>query len=188
MRGVVGATLIAAAGLLLAACGGGAHHKNRVAGQRMPSLACGQYIDTRPPTPNYTVVLGVVALPIAPKAVALQTAISGLPDPSTRLFSKTGLLIRTGTKSELAIPPAWAGRMRIGWANGPARPGPGLQVNCHPYPGDRSGWLAYPGGFWLGHPACVPLLIKTGGRTQRVQIGLGTPCPGQRPPGAPTQS
>jgi hypothetical protein len=159
-----------------------------VVSQRSPSLACRQYIDTRRPTPDYTVVLGVVALPIAPRSAALQTWPSGESDPSTRLFAKTGLLIKTGTKFDLAIPPAWAGRLRIGWANGPARPGPGLLVNCHPSAGDRSGWLAYPGGFWLRHPACVPLLIETAGRSQRVQIGLGTPCPGQRPPGGPTQS
>jgi hypothetical protein len=159
-----------------------------VVAQRLPSLACDQYIDTRRPTPDYTVVLGVVALPIAPKAAALQTGPSGGSDPSTRLFAKTGLLIRTGTRFELAIPPAWAGRLRIGWANGPAQPEPGLLVSCHPYPGDRSGWLAYPGGFWVRHPACVPLLIETGGRRRRVQIGLGTPCPGHRPPAGPTES
>jgi hypothetical protein len=188
MRRVTGATAIAVAGVLLAGCGGGSHHKRRVVSQRDPSLACGEYIDTRPPLPDYTVVLGVVALPIAPKAAALQTATSGLSDPSARLFSKTGLQIKAGTRFELAIPPAWAGRLRIGWANGPARPGPGLVVDCHPYPRDPSGWLAYPGGFWLRHPACVPLLIEAGGRTERVHIGLGTPCPGQRPPAGPTQS
>ncbi len=186
MRGVVGATAIAAAGVLLAGCGSAGKHQSRLVSQGSPSLACGQYIDTHRPTPDYTVVLGVVALPTAPKAVALQTSASG--DPSIRLFAKTGLLIRTGTKFELAIPPAWDGRLRIGWANGPARPGPGLLVSCHPYPGDGSGWLAYPGGFWLRRPACVPLLVKTRGRSRRVQIGLGTPCPGQRPPEGPTQS
>ncbi|HSC03091.1 MAG TPA: hypothetical protein VLC49_07220 [Solirubrobacteraceae bacterium] len=188
MRRAAAAGAIALVGLLLGACGGGGQHKSRLVSQRSPSLDCAQYIDTRPPTPDYTVVLGVVALPIAPKSAALQTGPSGLPDPSSRLFAKTGLLIRTGTKFELVIPPAWAGRLWIGWANGPARPGPGLLVNCHPYPADRSGWLAYPGGFWLRRPACVPLLIKTGARSRRVQVGLGTPCPGQRPPAGPTQS
>jgi hypothetical protein len=188
MRRVAAASVIATAGLLPAGCGGDAHRESHRVARRIPSLACGQYIDTRSPTRDYTVLLGVVALPIAPNAAALQTSIQGPANSATRLFAKTGLLIRTGRRSELAIPPAWAGRLRIGWANGPARPGPGLLVNCHPYPGDRSGWLAYPGGFWLPHPACVPLLIKSGGRSQRVQIGLGTPCPGQRPPQGPTQS
>jgi hypothetical protein len=188
MRGVAGAIAIVAAGVLLAACGGGGHHKSQVVSQRSPSLACDQSIDTRPPLPDYTVLLGVVALPIAPKATALQTATSGLSDPSARLFSKAGLQIKTGTRFELAVPRAWAGRVRFFWGNAPARPVPRLVVSCHPYPGDPSGWLAYPGGFWLPHPACVPLVIKTGTRSQRVQIGIGTPCPGQRPPRAPTQS
>lgn len=177
-----------AAGLVLAACGGGAHRESHPVARGVPSLACGQYIDTHPPPPDYTIVGGVVALPIAPRAAALQTGPSGLADQSARLFAKTGLLIKTGTRFQLTVPPAWAGRLRIGWANGPARPGPGLSVNCHPYPEDRSGWLVYPGGFWLRHPACVPLLIETGGRSQRVQIGVGTPCPGQRPPEGPTQA
>ena len=188
MRGVAGAITIAAASVLLVACAGGGRPKSQLVSQHLPSLACGQYIDTRAPTPDYTIVLGVVAMPTAPRSSALQTGTWGSPDPATRLFAKAGLLIRTGRRFVLAIPPAWAGRLRIGWANGPARPGPGLVVNCHSYPGDRSGWLAYPGGFWLRHPACVPLLIKTGTRSQRVHIGLGTPCPGQRPPAGPTQS
>ena len=112
MRVAAGAIAIAAAGAQIAACGGGRHQHPPVS-ERSPSLACGQYIDTRPPTPDYTVVLGVVALPTAPRSPALQTGSSGESNPAIRLFAKTGLLIRTGTRFELAIPPAWAGRLRL---------------------------------------------------------------------------
>ena len=49
-------------------------------------------------------------------------------------------------------------------------------------------WLAYAGGYWIDHPACVPIIVRTGGKQQTVHIGIGTPCPGQQPPQGPSQS
>jgi AcrR family transcriptional regulator len=39
----------------------------------------------------------------------------------------------------------------------------------------------------IDHPACVPIIVRAGGKQQRVHIGVGTACPGQRPAQAQSQ-
>lgn len=201
-----------AASLLLTACGGGARSgpagvpraaptaSSAVTAHPAQILACGDYADTHPPPANWEVVLGVVALPAAPHVPALQTFRSGQPDPAARLFSKAGLIVRAGTDFQLVVPRSLATRLSIGCAIAAGRSSRVIVNGCHPYPGRACGicgrrsaarrprWLAYPGGYWIPHPACISLLVKTHNRQRRVRIGLGTPCPGQQPPPAPTQT
>ena len=132
------------------------------------------------------VVLGVVALPISPRYPALGTALSGDGNGPLRLFAKTGLFFRPGTKFELIVPARFASRLRIGWGN-PGTPSQIVDVsNCASPGGGR--WLAIAGGYWIDHPACVPIIVRAGGKQQQVHIGVGTACPGQRPPQEPSQS
>lgn len=132
------------------------------------------------------VVLGVVALPISPRYPALGTSLSGDGNGPLRLFAKTGLFFRPGTKFELIVPARFASRLRIGWGN-PGTPSQTVDVsNCASPGGGR--WLAIAGGYWIDHPACVPIIVRAGGKQQTVHIGIGTPCPGQRPPQGPSQS
>ena len=149
-----------------------------------PSLACGDYIDTEAPPEDLQVVLGVVALPSSPRSAALQTSPTGESGPH-RLFAKTGLLIKPGATFELVVPDEFTKRLGIGWANGPATPASSLSVVSCPNPKD-SEWLAYPGGYWIDRPACVPLIVKAGGKEQLVHIGLGTACPAQAAPEGPS--
>src|SRR5690349_14113204 len=132
------------------------------------------------------VVLGVVALPISPRYPALGTALSGDGNGPLRLFAKTGLFFRPGTRFELIIPARFASRLRIGWG-APGTPSQRVEVNNCANPGG-GGWLAIPGGYWIDHPACVPIIVRAGGKQQQVHVGLGKACPGQRPPQGPSQS
>ena len=127
----------------------------------------------------------MVALPASPRYPALGTSLSGDGSGAPRLFAKTGLVIRPGTTFELIVPAPFTNRLRIGWGL-PGMPSHGVVVNNCPNPG--SGWLAYAGGYWIDHPACVPIIVRAGGKQQTVHIGIGTPCPGQRPPQEPSQS
>ena len=152
------------------------------------TLDCGDYIATVAPAAiaPLQVVLGVVALPTSPHNPALQTALTGEAGPY-RLFAKTGLLIKPGATFQLLVPTEDADRVGIGWGNGPITPSNSLSAaNCGD-PGDTQ-WLAYPGGYWIDHPACVPLIVTAGGKQQQVHIGLGTNCPGQTPPAEPNQT
>jgi len=132
------------------------------------------------------VVLGVVALPISPRYPALGTALSGDGNGPLRLFAKTGLFFRPGTKFELIVPARFASRLRIGWGN-PGTPSLIVDVSNCASPGG-GGWLAIAGGYWIDHPACVPIIVRAGGKQQQVHIGVGKACPGQRPPQEPSQS
>jgi hypothetical protein len=132
------------------------------------------------------VVLGVVALPISPRYAALGTALSGDGNGPLRLFAKTGLFFRPGAKFELIVPARFASRLRIGWG-APGTPSQIVEVSNCANPGG-GGWLAIPGGYWIDHPACVPIIVRAGGQQQQVHVGVGKACPGQRPPPEPSQS
>ena len=150
------------------------------------ALACGDYIDNNAQAAPLQVVLGVVALPISPGYPALGTSLSGDGNGPLRLFAKTGLVIRPGTRFELIVPARFTSRLRIGWGK-PGTPSHRVVVDdCANT--DGRGWLAYAGGYWIDHPACVSIIVSVGGKQQQVHIGIGTACPGQRPPQGPTQS
>jgi hypothetical protein len=148
-------------------------------------LDCGGFIDNNARAAPLPVVLGVVALPASPGYPALGTSLSGDGNGPLRLFAKTGLVIRPGTTFELIVPAPFTSRLSIGWGS-PDMPSHRVLVdNCADTGG---GWLAYAGGYWIDHPACVPIIVRAGGKQQLVHIGVGTACPGQRPPQGPSQS
>ena len=153
---------------------------NQAAGDNV--LQCGNYVVSNAQAAEAgQVVLGVVALPISPGYPALQTfpSVNG----PLRLFAKHGLVIKPGTTFELIVPARSTNRLSIGWGTPSRRV---VVSNCA-NPGG-GGWLAYPGGYWIDHPACVPIIVRAGGKQQQVHIGVGTACPGQRPPQGPSQS
>lgn len=146
-------------------------------------LDCGTFIDTQAPPASMQVVLGVVALPTSPGSPALQTSLSGTGP--LRLFAKTGLLIKPDNAFELIVPTQFSSRLSIGWGS-PGTPSHRLLVgNCA---NTGVGWLAFAGGYWVDHPACVAIVVKAGGKEQQVRIGVGSACPSQQPPQGPTQS
>jgi hypothetical protein len=148
-------------------------------------LDCGSYIDNNARAAPLQVVLGVVALPTSPGYPALQTFLSGDGNGPLRLFAKTGLVIRPGTTFELIVPARFTGQLSIAWGM-PGTPSHRVLVgNCASTGG---GWLAYAGGYWIDHPACVPIIVRAGGIQQQVHVGVGMACPGQRPPQGPSQS
>ncbi len=193
-----------AATLILGGCGGGSGSSNTGSGTTTSStsaaaweaktvgpgatqrLRCADVIDTSPPPRDYSVVLDVVGLPTSPHSRALGTARTHDVPPEPRLFAKTGLLIRADSRFSLLVPRRE--RLWIGWANGPAQPHKAVVVRGCARPSEaRSDWLAYPGGFWVQAVGCYSLIVKSSGREQRMRLGLGAPCSGQKPPEGPTE-
>jgi hypothetical protein len=80
--------------------------------------------------------------------------------------------------------------MAVSWGNAGDPPPRSRFVvdDCRGAGATGSRWLAYAGGYYVSHPACVSLDVVANGRRRRVRIGVGRACPGQRPPPQPTQS
>lgn len=159
----------------------------RVAIAASTALNCRHHIAAHPPGADQRVVLGVVALSASTRAVALQIARDNTQPATVRYFAKDGLIVRAGTAFELVVPTEAAEQLAIRWGGEALTWTRKLTVSC-PKDVSSSGWLVYVGGYWLPRPACVPLLVRADGKEQRVLIGAGKPCPGQRPPVEPSDS
>ncbi|MFG3422583.1 hypothetical protein ACIBTZ_24625 [Micromonospora sp. NPDC049460] len=100
---------------------------------------------------------------------------SGEADPAARWFAKWGLVVRAGAEVDLLVAPGWKDRARITW--GPsAAPAATVHVSaCAPAAG-KGQWLTFAGGTWVARAACVPLLVRSGGRQAEVRLAVGAPC------------
>jgi len=94
--------------------------------------------------------------------------------------SRLPLFIRAGGRPfTIAIAPGWRGRAGMAWdRRGDAKPEIARAVRVVPCPGgDKlSVWLAYPGGFYVARPACLPLVITINGVRHRARVPLGRAC------------
>jgi hypothetical protein len=92
-----------------------------------------------------------------------------------RYWRKAGILVRPGkTPVDIIVPPAWRSRLVIQWGE-PAGPASSLRITgC---PGREVPWLPYGGGFNVAAPSCVPLIVRSGGRSQTLRFGIGRRCP-----------
>ena len=146
------------------------------------TLSCAHPIDGGPPPADYEVVLGAVALPTSSVSRAIGAADSG--GGATRLFAKAGLLVRAGQAVELQVGAPTGNRLGIGWGGWPSQPSRRFVVPPCP-DGKGTGWLVFAGGYWIDQPLCLPVTVRVADMVQRVTIGVGTACPGQRPPAGP---
>lgn len=143
------------------------------------SLACKDAIaSTADPPADLPVVFNQVALPTVN---ALQASGSGESDPSARMFAKAGIFVASGASLALIVPAEWVGRLTIGWGN-PGKRTTHLFVSGCKATGSQKRWLGFAGGFWVGEPACVPLVVRSGAQEQAVYVGVGAACPGQSAP------
>jgi len=148
-------------------------------------LDCANGLGTGLRTDELQVVLGVVALPASPRAAALQTARSG-DGGQPRLFAKSALVIRAGASFELLAVQAPPRGPTFSWSPGISAPTRRLVVSeCRST--ENSRWLAFIGGYYVNRTSCATVIVRTATRQQRVRIGLGASCPGQRPPQGPSQ-
>ena len=135
------------------------------------TLDCAQSIDrVAAPPDDFTVVLDSVALSLD---TPLQASPSGQGAGPTRLFAKSGLLVRGAAASRLSLLGPWTDRARIGWGTPPR---PAVTVVVPPCPTDPAGWLVFTGGYWIDQPACVVVEVRTEAGIRRVNVGVGRSC------------
>lgn len=174
--------------IVLTACG---HHAGPETHRRAPtpphaaasstrptspdSLDCSAHIPANGPVPaSYRVVLGAVALQVWPAAGVLQASADhtvGAP----RFFAKTGLLVRAGVSSTITVQGKPHRVARIGWRNASVTPARRVEVPPCP-PDGSSGWLAFPGGYWVDRPTCVTVTIRAQGGVRTERVAVGSPC------------
>ncbi|MGC4834467.1 hypothetical protein ACLQ3D_08210 [Micromonospora vinacea] len=134
---------------------------------------CTPSVDTLPAPPaGYRLVGKDVAVPDAP---VLSAETSGEVDPAARLFAKWGLVVRAGRVVDLRVAPGWQDKARLGWGR-TGIPGATATVHACTPEGGQAQWMAFVGGTWVARAACVPLIVTSNGQTDRVNVGIGTPC------------
>jgi hypothetical protein len=139
-------------------------------------LRCDDVIDRVdvPPT-EYGIIAEVMALPTGDTATSpLQVTDMRGPDPASRFFAKTGLLIWPHREFALVVPDEYHDRVAIGW--GPANT---HRLIVPPCPSDQDEWLVFAGGITVRNPECIELEADDGSGTHRFTVGVGAPCPGQ---------
>jgi hypothetical protein len=147
----------------------------------LPTIDCINGYDVQSsevPTAAHTIVLRSVVLPTER---ALRTVRSGL-GAGPALWSKDGLVVSTDSAVELRVADEWRGKFSFGWGQPADRPVEHLRVPACASTRGAGKWLAFTGGYYVADPACVSLIVTVGHAQQRVQLGMGAPCPGQGPP------
>jgi hypothetical protein len=184
MRIVTGVAVLAACSLTAACTAGSPPATPSSAvrsdpGPRAPSsaharLSCSDPIAAMPaPTSPHSPILDVVAL----DTTSTLQVNAGSDEPH-RLFAKTGLLVHVGRASTLTLPADWEGRASIAWGNHESEWTASLQIPaCRPSTSADDQWLAFPGGFSVDVPSCVPLEVRAGNDLDTVNISVGARCP-----------
>jgi hypothetical protein len=94
--------------------------------------------------------------------------------------SSLPIFIRAGGRAfTIEVAATWHQQAGMAWDNrGDAKPKIAHGVRVLPCPGgDKlSVWLAYPGGFYVARPACLPIVITIGDKRYRSLVPLGRAC------------
>lgn len=121
---------------------------------------------------GFRILLGAVAVPGAHHLAHETTATESRQWP---YFRNAGVAVRGGTSAvTVTVPEGWRDRIAVSWGDSPVS----SSVRFAPCSGspERS-WNAFSGGFHLRSRAdCVPLLVRVGGRSTTVRVGVGRAC------------
>jgi len=138
-------------------------------------VTCDEAISfTRAPHAGTRVLLGRLALPPERFPSRPRAAPENRPLP---YYAKFGLQVRSGRNPvDVIVPRAWRTRAAVGWGEdaGPQQASSVRVLACKPVLGRP--WLAFPGGYFLRKPACIPLTVRVGTRTAHVRLGIGRRC------------
>ncbi len=132
-----------------------------------PWVACANAIDTIDTLPaGFRPVAGAVAL--TPGPIGFDTA-AGPP-----YFAEEGIGLRSGASADVTVARRFRDRVSVSWGQVP--PGPVMRFTPCATAG-AARWLAFNGGFTVTGPVCVPLVVTSGTRTERIRVAIGRSCP-----------
>jgi hypothetical protein len=94
-------------------------------------------------------------------------------------FGKQGIDVKAGSSSVyLIVPAAWRNRASLVYGDSGGREGSSIvRIKGCSAPDQSTPWLAYPGGFYVRKPLCLPLRIRVGTQSTVIRVSLGKACP-----------
>lgn len=163
----VGVLLSIALGVLVASSGSRAAPRPIV-------LTCLQSIyPSGTPSRDERVVFEAVTLPRPTLRLHLEARA-----PGKWRFAKHGFRVRQGRTVTLTVPVAFRSQGLLGAAY---VPGDVSSIIFEACPADHLGdWTAWAGGYAVPAPVCLPLVVRSEGRSTRVQISVGRYCASPR--------
>lgn len=121
---------------------------------------------------GFRVLLGAVSVPGA-RHLADRSA--SKPSRPWRYYRNAGIAIRAGTTAvSVSVPDGWRDRVAVSWGDSPAS----SSLRFAPCGRSPAGaWNSYSGGFHLRTRGdCVPLIVRVGGMSTTVRVGVGRAC------------
>ena len=140
-------------------------------------LDCADPIEVKAPPESLQVIGGVIALQTSRSlSTPLQLTHTIGTGSSELQFAKTGLVVRAGERVEIVVVPTTGRTAAVWWGNtGNDQPTKRLVVGpC----ATGTGWLVFPGGYWVSEPGCVTLVVRHEGVDDYVTAAVGAPCDG----------
>jgi hypothetical protein len=112
---------------------------------------------------------------VLPRSSELALPARAGQDGHYRWFRPARIAIRSGEPDvAVSVPLGWRETVAVAWG----RSSPGDVVRFGSCAAAR-GWVVYEGGFHLrDRAACVPVVIRVGGTSTTVRLGLGRACGG----------
>ncbi len=137
-------------------------------------VPCAGVVGERSALPSgYRIIVSGVALP---DGAILHANVNPTAGPDDRLFSKSPLYVRTGVSADLRLSSPYA-HAAIGWGSPPF---PSLHVGVRACvsrtDARRSAWLIYSGGYWVGKPTCLGILVSTASERKTARVGVEAAC------------
>jgi hypothetical protein len=110
---------------------------------------------------------------VLPKPAELEAPSQSADDGPLPYFRAARIAIRTGEPDvAVSIPQGWRHRVALSWG----RSGSTSEVRFATCAGAGE-WSVYAGGFHLARRGdCVPLVVRVGGTSTTVRLGIGRAC------------
>ena len=121
---------------------------------------------------GFRVLLGAVSVP---GARHLANGSASTRGNDWRYYRNAGIAIRAGTSAvSVSVPEGWRDRVAVSWGDSPAS----SSLRFAPCGGSPARtWNSYSGGFHLrARGDCVPLIVRVGGLSTTVRVGVGRAC------------
>ena len=121
---------------------------------------------------GFRILLGAVSVPASRH---LSQGAAATQSPRWPYFRNAGFAVRGGTAAvSVTVPEGWRDRVAVSWGGSPAS----SSLRFAPCGGSPARtWNAYSGGFHLrSRGDCVPLIVRVGGLSTTVRVGVGRVC------------